>query len=31
MTSAGSNYALHAPVKDVTKPLGEWNEARIKV
>ena len=31
VTSAGSNYALHAPVKDVTKPLGEWNEARITV
>jgi hypothetical protein len=30
-TSAGSNYALHAPVKDVTKPVGEWNEARVKV
>lgn len=28
-TSAGSNYALHAPVRDVTKPLGEWNEVRI--
>jgi len=31
VTSAGSNYALHAPVKDVTKPIGEWNEARITV
>ncbi|HWP99237.1 MAG TPA: DUF1080 domain-containing protein [Vicinamibacterales bacterium] len=30
-TSAGSNYALHAPVKDVTRPPGEWNEARIVV
>ena len=30
VTSAGSNYALHAPVKDVTRPLGEWNEARIR-
>jgi hypothetical protein len=30
-TSAGSNYALHAPVKDTTKPLGEWNVARVKV
>ncbi|MBI4476142.1 MAG: DUF1080 domain-containing protein [Acidobacteria bacterium] len=28
-TSAGSNYALHAPVRDVTKPIGEWNEVRI--
>jgi hypothetical protein len=31
VTSAGSNYALHAPVEDVTRPVGEWNEARIKV
>jgi hypothetical protein len=29
LTSAGSNYALHAPVRDVTKPVGEWNQARI--
>jgi len=29
ITSAGSNYALHAPSADVTRPLGEWNEARI--
>lgn len=29
MTSAGSNYALHAPSADVTRPLGEWNEVRI--
>jgi hypothetical protein len=31
LTSAGSNYALHAPTKDVTKPVGEWNETRIVV
>ena len=31
VTSAGSNYALHAPVKDVTRPVGEWNEARLRV
>jgi len=31
VTSAGSNYALHAPLKDVTRPVGEWNEARIRV
>jgi hypothetical protein len=31
MTSAGSNYALHAPVRDVTRPVGEWNEVRLVV
>jgi hypothetical protein len=30
-TSAGSNYALHAPVRDVTKTLGEWNAVRLIV
>lgn len=30
-TSAGSNYALHAPAEDVTRPVGEWNHARIIV
>lgn len=30
-TSAGANYALHAPAEDVTRPAGEWNEARIVV
>lgn len=30
-TSAGSNYALHAPTVDVTRPVGEWNRARIVV
>lgn len=30
-TSAGGNYALHAPVRDVTKPLGEWNHVRLIV
>ena len=29
ITSAGSNYAVNEPVKDVTKPVGEWNEGRI--
>ena len=29
ITSAGSNYALHAPTADVTRPLGEWNEVRV--
>jgi hypothetical protein len=28
-TSAGSNYALHAPARDVTKPIGEWNAVRL--
>jgi len=30
-TSAGSNYALHAPIKDVTKPVGEWNHVKLLV
>ena len=30
-TSAGSNYALHAPVRDVTVPVGFFNQARILV
>lgn len=29
LTSAGANYALDAAVRDVTKPVGEWNHARI--
>ena len=29
MTSAGACYALYAPSKDVTKPVGQWNETRI--
>lgn len=31
LTSAGSNYALHAPVRDVTRPVGEWNAVRLIV
>jgi hypothetical protein len=31
MTSAGSDFALYAPVRDVTRPVGEWNSARIVV
>lgn len=31
LTSAGANYAVHEPVKDVTKPLGEWNSVRLVV
>jgi len=30
-TSAASNYALHAPAEDVTRPVGEWDRARIVV
>lgn len=30
-TSAGSNYALHAPTEDVSRPVGDWNEGRIVV
>jgi Domain of Unknown Function (DUF1080) len=30
-TSAGANYALHAPARDVTKPIGEWNDIRLVV
>ena len=30
-TSAGANYALHAPPADFTRPVGEWNEVRIEV
>jgi hypothetical protein len=31
LTAAGSNYAVHAPIKDVTKPIGEWNSVRLVV
>jgi hypothetical protein len=30
-TSAGSNYALHAPAHDVVRPAGEWNAVRLVV
>ncbi|MGD8278677.1 MAG: DUF1080 domain-containing protein [Gemmatimonadota bacterium] len=30
-TSAGANYALNAPTKEMARPVGEWNEARILV
>lgn len=30
-TSAGANYALHAPPRDVTEPVGLFNHARIVV
>src|SRR5262249_62384845 len=26
---AGANYDLHPPSRDVTKPIGSWNEARV--
>jgi len=31
LTSAGANYALVAPARDVVRPLGLFNEARIRV
>jgi hypothetical protein len=31
LTSAGSNYAVHAPARDVSRPAGEWNAARLVV
>ncbi len=30
-TTAASNYALYAPARDVTKPVGQWNQGRILV
>ena len=30
-TRAGSNFGLHAPVRDVAHPAGEWNAARLAV
>jgi hypothetical protein len=29
--SAGADYALHAPAADNSKPVGEWNKARMLV
>jgi hypothetical protein len=31
LTSAGSDYALYPPTKDVTRPVGFFNEARIVI
>jgi hypothetical protein len=31
LTSAGANYALHAPTPGVVKPANEWNAARLVV
>lgn len=28
---AGANYDVHGPAEDLTRPAGEWNEARIVV
>lgn len=30
-TSAGACYALYPPSKDVTRPVGEWNSARLLI
>jgi type 1 glutamine amidotransferase len=30
-TSAGANYALHAPTSQAVRPVGEWNEVRLRV
>lgn len=31
ITSAGGNYAVHPPARDVTRPAGTWNTARLVV
>lgn len=31
ITSAGSNYAVHPPAADVTRPVGAWNTSRLVV
>ncbi|HEY8521851.1 MAG TPA: DUF1080 domain-containing protein [Gammaproteobacteria bacterium] len=31
LTSAGANYALHAPLRDATRPPGQWNDVRLVV
>jgi len=31
LTSAGANYALHAPPRDATRPVGEFNEILLIV
>jgi hypothetical protein len=31
LTTAGACYALYAPTRDVTRPIGEWNESRIMI
>jgi hypothetical protein len=29
LTSTGANYGLYPPTEDASRPVGEWNEARI--
>ena len=29
LTSAGADYALHAPDHDMSKPTGQWNQSRL--
>lgn len=29
LTSAGADYAMHAPKRDVVRDAGDWNEVRI--
>ena len=31
LTTAGSCYAIYPPTRDVTRPIGEWNESRIVI
>jgi hypothetical protein len=31
LTSAGSCYGLYAPIRDVTRPVGQWNSVRLIV
>jgi 3-keto-disaccharide hydrolase len=31
LTSAGSCYALYAPARDASRPIGEWNTSRILI
>lgn len=31
MTSAAANHSLHAPIRDLCKPVGEWNQGRLIV
>lgn len=29
LTAAGANYAVNPPIKDVTRPVGQWNDVRV--